>query len=154
MKTCNRCKEDKPYTEYHRMTKSSDGYQYTCKGCVSSLEKTRKEYHKKKMQKKRKCPDYRIMEAANKRDYRLQWSYGINEKDYLEILEEQNYCCKICGVHEKELYKRLSVDHNHETHKVRGLLCDACNRGLGLFKDNPDMLKKAAKYLKKEGFYG
>lgn len=154
LKTCKDCQESKPLEDFHRMTKSPDGRQYRCKTCVRELEKLRKPYHREKMKRMRANPDYRIMEAANKRDYRLQWSYGITEAQYLDILEDQNYSCRICGVHEREVPKALSVDHNHVTGEVRGLLCDACNRGLGLFKDNPDIIAEAFKYLKETGHYG
>jgi hypothetical protein len=52
-------------------------------------------------------------------------------------------CCQICGG-----YQRLSIDHDHNTGKVRGLLCSPCNIGLGGFKDNPHSLTKAIEYLK------
>ena len=54
----------------------------------------------------------------------------------------------ICGKHADDNHnKRLYIDHDHETGKVRGLLCLQCNTALGLLKDNPKVLKKALKYL-------
>lgn len=50
--------------------------------------------------------------------------------------------CMICGSAEK-----LVVDHNHENNLVRGMLCNHCNRGLGHFRDKPDLLQKAIQYL-------
>jgi hypothetical protein len=64
------------------------------------------------------------------------------------IFDHQNGKCAICGVHESELPHRLAIDHCHATNEVRGLLCDHCNRGLGLFRDSPDFLIKATDYLK------
>lgn len=154
MKTCRECKKEQPLDNYHKMTKAPDGLQYRCKDCVKESEKNRKDYHKQKMKRLRANPEYRINEANNKRDYRLQYFYGITEGEYLNILEEQEHKCKICDTHQRELPRRLAVDHNHETGKVRGLLCDSCNRALGLFKDSVTILEEATEYLKTEGSYG
>ena len=68
------------------------------------------------------------------------------------MAEKQNFVCAICG---KENFAMggnhsgcLVVDHDHNTGKVRGLLCHNCNRALGLFKDDPDLTQRATKYLK------
>lgn len=68
--------------------------------------------------------------------------------EYNKLLEEQNHSCKLCLISTKELRFGLCVDHCHITGKVRGLLCDNCNQALGLFKDNPLTLLRAAEYLK------
>ena len=74
--------------------------------------------------------------------------YGIDTFQYGLMLENQNYECKLCGKHADDNHnKRLYIDHDHETGKVRGLLCLQCNTALGLLKDNPKVLKKALKYL-------
>lgn len=66
---------------------------------------------------------------------------------YLTQLESQSHRCAICGRLDGSERQRLSVDHDHGTGKVRGLLCIRCNRGLGNFLDCPDILIKAARYL-------
>ena len=71
------------------------------------------------------------------------------EKIYPVLLYQQGYCCAICGKTEEENGKRLAIDHNHETHRVRNLLCQSCNTGLGDFKDSKELLLKAFEYLKK-----
>lgn len=68
--------------------------------------------------------------------------------EFKQMFKKQKGVCKICGGLETK--RRLSVDHCHETGKVRGLLCQQCNIALGLFKDNPKLLKKAIKYLIKK----
>ena len=81
-------------------------------------------------------------------EYQMQKSYGIGIKEYDEILNGQNGVCAICSSPPPNNYKkRLNVDHCHTTGKIRGLLCDACNRALGLFKDNQDIMNKAISYL-------
>ena len=70
---------------------------------------------------------------------------------YHKLLDKQadrvNPKCMICGVPESETSKRLSVDHCHTEGTFRGLLCTSCNAGLGMFKDDPALLVKAAQYL-------
>ena len=68
--------------------------------------------------------------------------YGISEIEIKKIYERQNGICKICGIKEAKHF-----DHCHKTGTWRGLLCGTCNLGLGLFKDNPLILMRAAKYI-------
>jgi hypothetical protein len=79
----------------------------------------------------------------------LKISYDMTTEDYDKMLLTQNNSCAICKVNTDLLTKMLCVDHDHKTGKVRGLLCDSCNRGLGYFKDNPETTKKATEYLTK-----
>lgn len=73
--------------------------------------------------------------------------YGISYETYCEMLALQNGVCAICSDPPSGRTKRLSVDHCHNTGIVRGLLCNRCNRSLGLLKDDREVLKKAIKYL-------
>lgn len=78
---------------------------------------------------------------------RLRRLYGIDVVDFERFRNEQNNACAICKrsfEHAKPL-----VDHCHKTGKVRGLLCDPCNRGLGAFRDDPEALAIAAEYLRR-----
>ena len=59
--------------------------------------------------------------------------------------------CAICGKSEKNCKQRLCIDHNHDTGKFRGFLCSNCNRGGGMFSDNPVLLRKAAEYFTNRG---
>lgn len=68
---------------------------------------------------------------------------GCTTELYDRLYIEQEGKCKICNI-EKD---KLCVDHCHTTGKIRGLLCDNCNHGLGKFKDNTDFLNKAINYL-------
>ena len=77
--------------------------------------------------------------------------HGLEIKTYEQMFENQNNQCAICGKEETRKSKgklmRLCIDHNHETGKIRALLCHDCNSGLGKFYDSPDLLTKAAIYL-------
>lgn len=76
------------------------------------------------------------------------WKLGIkmSYEEFKQMLKKQKGLCAICN--KEETKRRISVDHNHKTGKVRGLLCQECNIALGLLKDNPKLLKKAINYLK------
>lgn len=83
------------------------------------------------------------------REKSLKKWYGITLADYNNMFEKQNGFCLICGVHQSEIKKALCVDHNHDTGEIRGLICDACNKGLGHFKDNENLLQRAIDYLRR-----
>lgn len=72
----------------------------------------------------------------------LKSKYGLTSYDLKVILEKQSNLCKLCN-----LKKTLVIDHCHKTGVVRGLLCTSCNTALGKFKDDPDLLEKAIRYL-------
>lgn len=74
---------------------------------------------------------------------------NLSTFDYAKLLVEQNNACAICGIEATELKRELSVDHNHETNKIRGLLCHHCNIGLGNFKDSTTLLSVAIEYLER-----
>ena len=84
-------------------------------------------------------PQYR--EKARARRYGLTW------QTYQAILARQGQACAICGTAERP----LCIDHCHATGKVRGLLCGPCNRGLGCYRDGPNLLRAAAAYLDENG---
>jgi hypothetical protein len=76
----------------------------------------------------------------------LSREYGVDGTEWVDLTDRT---CEICGRSDK-----LRVDHHHGTGKVRGILCNSCNRGLGLLKDSPLFLRKALQYLKAKGFVG
>lgn len=111
-------------------------------------------------------PEFRAKEVAavklyykrnpeTRKNSNIRTVFGITMEDYKAMLLQQGNACAICrtektGVAEKNKKERsLAIDHDHATGKVRGLLCHRCNFGLGHFKDNPDLLTKAAAYLTK-----
>jgi Recombination endonuclease VII len=74
--------------------------------------------------------------------------YGLSAEDYERMLVAQNGVCAICRKHCKS-GKRLAVDHDQDTDKVRGLLCASCNCGLGMYQSDPLLMRTAAEYLER-----
>lgn len=94
--------------------------------------------------KKHKLKNKEKIAIANCR-YLIKKLYGLTLEQYNDMLVNQVGVCAICK--EKPADRRLSVDHNHKTGKVRGLLCRNCNTALGGFKDSVLILKSAIEYL-------
>lgn len=140
MKTCSVCSKEKSLDEYYNYKATKDGKSYRCKDCDDIARRKWSITNPKKAK-------------ASARERQLKHKYGITLKEYEELLEKQGGCCAICktprnrtsGTNEEKW--NYSVDHNHETGKVRGLLCNQCNRGLGMFLDDKNILLAARDYL-------
>ena len=100
---------------------------------------------------KEKRPYTRHANQASFMRHKSARNYGITGEQFNEMLEGQNGVCAICERPETTTrmgkLRPLCIDHNHKTGKIRGLLCSNCNQALGKFKDNPETLMRAAKYL-------
>jgi len=81
--------------------------------------------------------------------FHIRKSYGISLEEYMTLLKAQDYKCAICQKHQSKEARRFVVDHSHQTGKVRGLLCNQCNRALGGFKDTSTLLERAVTYLRR-----
>lgn len=86
--------------------------------------------------------------GERKRQLRVR-NYDLTPTEYDRLLDSQVHCCAICGTHQSQLKSTLCIDHDHKTGKVRGLICDLCNRGIGMLQDNPDVLDRASAYLRR-----
>jgi len=95
------------------------------------------------------CNRARYDWATKGRNNRYRTQYGITLEEYEILLTQQDGKCAICRMAAGR--KRLSVDHDHKTGAIRGLLCFPCNSALGRFKDDPNLLDAAKRYLGKEG---
>ncbi len=132
MKVCTKCIEEKDESLFCKKKDTKDGLSSQCKPCGNAYSlKWRK--------------DNPIKAKDSMRGYTLR-KYAISDLVYSNMLEAQNGLCKICGKTNPD-NKTLSIDHNHETGEVRGLLCSKCNLALGGFRDSVDLLKKAIEYL-------
>jgi len=139
-KQCRVCQEVKPISEYYKVSSNKSGYENRCKSCNIAAQKLWANNNKEKRNAIEK--KYRSKPEVIRR--RVLQQYGIDETIFQELLAKQKNMCKIC---EKEFTSMAHVDHCHTTGIVRGLLCGKCNRGLGMYDDDPNLLRKAADYL-------
>lgn len=124
---------------------------------VKSTEKE-KAYNREWSKKNAKKKNISSMKWARNnperaRGYHIKSKYNITQEQYDELLVKQNYVCAICFKPETSKHqangkiKPLSIDHNHETGKVRGLLCHKHNLAIGTFDDDVMLLESAKQYL-------
>lgn len=107
-----------------------------------------KEKHKKYAEKnKERCKEYYSNNKDKAFERYLKNTYQMSVEEYETSLKNQSELCAICKS-KCVSGKKLAVDHNHDTGQIRGLLCCKCNRGLGNFNDNLDLLEQAVLYLK------
>lgn len=141
------------YAKQYRL-KNNDKLKQKWKEYYQNNKEKRKEYkriyslkNKDKIEKKRK--EYRANNPNYMRNYWIKREYGVDLQWYENELLKQNGCCAICGTKEPGKNRPFSIDHDHNTDEIRGLLCIACNTGLGAFMDSKEILLKAIEYLEK-----
>lgn len=129
------CHPDRPYKAFGK-----------CEACYAAgyFRKNRKKYQNWKR-------EYRSKNPKRTLDEYLKYEYGISSEQWEALLKKQNNSCAICGGPPTAPKHRLTVDHDHATGRVRGLLCGHCNKGLGSFMDKIENLEKAVGYLKEYG---
>ena len=111
------------------------GYRNQCKNCRSII---REKWKSKNLEK----------EGKRRADGHMRRRYGITLDEYDEMFEQQNGKCAICGTREKAKGKtRMNIDHCHTTGKVRALLCNNCNSGIGKFKEDINIMSNAISYI-------
>lgn len=131
MRVCSHCGIEKEITEYFQQDTPYKKARPRGECKVCTRKKNRERYS-----------------SAQIREKHIKSMYGITMEEYNSILKSQNGGCYICGAKTaNKRTKNLCVDHCHKTGKVRGLLCHHCNKGLGFFKDNLNLLRKAITYM-------
>jgi hypothetical protein len=126
---CNDCDTELPVSEFFiKKGKTEVQYRFNspCKSCAN-VNRNRN-YHA---------------------SYFRKMKYNVSDLEYEQMLIKQNYSCAICEEHYSKFNKALSIDHCHNTGKIRGLLCGNCNSGIGMLKDSITLVKSAANYLAK-----
>ena len=138
-KTCSSCGEFKPAEAFAVRKSGRAGHLVAyCKVCNSAKQTARK------------ARDKSIYERVE-RPSKLRRQYGITVAEYDVMLANQQGKCAICfSPRPGSRTRHFHVDHCHQTGVVRGLLCHKCNRAIGLFEDDPNLLYNAASYLEKE----
>jgi Recombination endonuclease VII len=128
-------------------TENPNKWFMACKSCGGEHEQAGREIQRN--QAPMSCDNYRPYNyvGLDNRDAVIRKQYGITLDQYNQMLADQNHKCAICGNEDEVEGRKLAIDHCHKTGKVRGLLCGKCNRGLGLFYDNLELLQNAISYL-------
>lgn len=150
-KICKKCNLKKKLEFFVKNKKSKDGYRNICKACMKIYKSNN--YYNNHERELEKLKIYREKNKEKLYNYNRKVTlkqYSISIEIYNNLLIKQNGVCFICnnppqGKHSNN--KLLNVDHDHITGKVRGLLCQKCNRALGLFNDDINLLKQAVDYL-------
>jgi Recombination endonuclease VII len=158
MKRCKKCGEAKPLDEFHLAKGMADGHRSECKEChrarmrqwysdnrERAIAGVRQWQHDNKEHLAAYRRDYRRGREAEAREGHLKRKFGLTQADYEDLLARQGGGCRICGKRPGKI--SLHVDHDHETGKVRGLLCVGCNNALGQFHDDAALLHRAIRYL-------
>lgn len=118
MKRCIACKINKRNSEFYKDPAKKDGLKNECKPCYNL-----------------RCGEYS-----------LKAKYNLTKDERQAMIDSQNGCCAICQK-PFESSNKTHVDHCHTTGKVRNILCGNCNSGLGMFKDDPNLLTAAIQYV-------
>jgi Recombination endonuclease VII len=161
MKRCRICNESKPLSDFYRAAGTRDGYRGECKACNLAQQHERyladparakarvKQWQQENAdrvntywRKRRQEPEVKRRE----REAYLKRKFGISLDEYDAMLAEQGGVCAVC-FREPTPGISLHVDHDHETGRIRGLLCFRCNNALGDLEDDPALLRSAARYL-------
>ena len=138
-KRCYRCKQILAANCFSANSSRPLGLASACKEC--SKKSRREAYARDKQKVKNKV-------EINRRIRK----YGLTPEVYQELLDYQNYKCGICLKPFIEIEKRkVSIDHNHKTGAVRGLLCILCNMGIGSLKDDVGSFQRAIEYINSDG---
>lgn len=140
-KYCRRCDTDKPITEYVLRSEPRKGLRAWCNTCRRLQVKDY--YHGYCVN----TPEGIAKFKKKRRSNYLQRKYGISMEDFDRLLSDQDGACAICG---KTNVRALHVDHDHDTNRIRGILCSPCNRALGAFGDSIGLLTSAVDYLTRD----
>jgi hypothetical protein len=166
MSRCGKCRESLPPEAFHTDRSRPDGLAYWCKGCrrvVNRLsaqkrphaqwssgrrasERVRQKLYRKQHPERAKARDIR---SAHDRRFKR---HGLDEARFEAQLDAQQGRCPLCCEllsRTPQLANTACIDHDHETGKVRGILCAQCNKGLGCFRDSAQVVRRAAQYLTK-----
>lgn len=131
-RSCNKCLKELPISEFYKRGKL--GLHPDCRECFSTKNNASRRAR------------YRISPSSPHENRRksLKVLYGISPEDYEEMVNKQHGRCKACG---QKPEKRLVIDHNHSTGKVRGLLCANCNCALGHLKEDVERCHGLIRYI-------
>ena len=128
MKRCSRCREILPFSDFYKSRQMRDGYQNLCKACSLASRQA-------------------WLKANPDRSILRHWmrKHSLSQDEAQTLLIQRKKGCKVCRTKHK-----VFLDHDAKTGRLRGFLCTTCNTGLGMFKDDPRLLRRAMKYLREQ----
>ncbi len=159
---CQKCKKSKNLIEFLIEKRSIDGYSLNCKECIYGYKPkwfNKKQGGARTCIKCKKNKDENFFHKRNdvknsfgRRSVCIECSsletklkkYNLTKEEYEQLLIDNGEKCQICDSKVK-----LCIDHSHETNRVRGILCNACNTAIGLLGENTSNMLKAIEYLNK-----
>lgn len=148
MKTCRKCGEAKPAESFYRNAREPDGRHAWCKVCHAASSRKRYLADPERFRAEQRQRDQATQ--PQRRAKQLAQRYGLTLEQYEALWQRQDGRCAVCR---RELVegagrtRATCVDHDHDTGAVRGLLCQTCNRALGLLGDNLEVVRRALDYL-------
>lgn len=163
-KLCKKCRVEKPIEQFGLVSKKHTLTRPECRECRTKYCREWQQKNRDKINSKNrerlKNPKLKRKQYLSNRSYQktekgqlcthrnhLKRKYGITVEMYNMIFSRQGGKCAICETEQKDLDRRLCVDHDHSTGKIRGLLCRFCNTGVGDFKEDVDRMFRAINYL-------
>ena len=141
MKTCVTCHLTKPLAEFGKNARYQDNLSRDCLDCSNAKARSRyvrRPEHYRAAKTNRRKPG---SGQPYRRERYLRDTWGMSPESFEMHLRIQGGCCPICGGPGE------AIDHDHATGDYRAILCHKCNRGLGHFNDDPNLLRKAVEYL-------
>lgn len=144
---CSKCKEFKPTDEYVPDGRKANGRKSRCRTCsyqATAAWRAKNREHLRTTQV--------AYELATKRRSWLKTKYGLTVEQFEAMVTTQGNVCALCHQPQNPKFRYLDVDHCHATGEVRGLLCRHCNTAIGHFRDDPELLMRAAAYIRGQLF--
>lgn len=176
-KICKKCGINKPISEFHQNLRNEDKKDIVCRICIraskvaweaknpGSMKKARKKwednnrdklnaarreyYSRPEVKEHRRAIVKKKKAEGTYKFYYIKFKYGLTRLDFENLLKSQDHKCAICFNEITWGDRKTHIDHCHTTGKIRGILCEQCNKGLGCFKDNENALRNAINYLLK-----
>ena len=160
MKTCTKCGVPQPLSAFHTHSRSPDKLSYWCKKCASGSATAWRKNNPERFRSTRAAWNAKPESKAYNKDwreknkdreiwYQRKYMYGITRLEFDAMMDSQGGVCLLCGLpFGNRRGQSPAVDHDHVTKRVRGVLHGNCNRGLGFFRDDPQLLDAARFYLK------
>lgn len=143
---CSKCEIEKAANQFGPDKRATNGKQSSCRACYREWHNGN--YDRNRSNLRKEWRDRYRRNPSKFKEKQLKVNYGIDMTDYNTMFSAQQGRCAICKIHQSELRHSLFVDHNHETNKVRGLLCPKCNSAIGFIKEDLEIIKSMECYLR------